>query len=153
MELDLQSLFGLYVHAQLYSWAETPQFPPPPAFRLIYEGAIGQPRKTTSLCDPLHQALGYCISRRHRKNWQPSEHGHIKSASWINVFVIPWDNPFICKKTKYFNGAVYGRIKFVSGKEMLTGVGRTYISRVSFSSSSSPSSISSAPSTIGSLTL
>jgi len=30
MELDLQSLFGL-----------------------IYEGAIGQPRQTTSLCDPL----------------------------------------------------------------------------------------------------
>ncbi len=30
--------------AQLYSLAETPQATPPPAFGLIYEGAIGQPR-------------------------------------------------------------------------------------------------------------
>ncbi len=39
MELDLQSLFGLYVtwYAQLFSLADTPQ-PPPPAFGLIYEG-------------------------------------------------------------------------------------------------------------------
>jgi hypothetical protein len=48
MELDLQSLFVLHVHcAQLFSLAETPQPPPPPhtpAFGLIYEGAIGQPR-------------------------------------------------------------------------------------------------------------
>ncbi len=29
-----------------------PANPPPPAFGLIYEGAIGQPRWTTSLCDP-----------------------------------------------------------------------------------------------------
>ncbi len=29
---------------QLYSLAETPQHPPSPAFGLIYEGAIGQPR-------------------------------------------------------------------------------------------------------------
>ncbi len=29
-----------------------PRNPPPPAFGLIYEGAIGQPRWTTSLCDP-----------------------------------------------------------------------------------------------------
>jgi hypothetical protein len=48
MELDLQSLFGLHVtgYAQLYSLAETPQSPHPPAFGLdiLYEGAIGQPR-------------------------------------------------------------------------------------------------------------
>jgi hypothetical protein len=47
MELDLQSLYGLHVHcAQLYSLAETPHPHPPPthAFRLIFEGAIGQPR-------------------------------------------------------------------------------------------------------------
>jgi hypothetical protein len=43
MELDLQSLFGLHC-AQLYSLAETPQPPPFPAFELIYEGAISQPR-------------------------------------------------------------------------------------------------------------
>jgi hypothetical protein len=51
MELDLQSLLGSCV--QLYSLAETPQLPPPPEFGLIYEGAIGQPRETTSLCNPL----------------------------------------------------------------------------------------------------
>jgi hypothetical protein len=38
MELDLESLFGLL-------WLlETLQLPPPPAFGLIYEGAIGQAR-------------------------------------------------------------------------------------------------------------
>jgi hypothetical protein len=38
MELDLQSLFGLHVTwcAQLYSLAETPQLPPPPAFGLAF---------------------------------------------------------------------------------------------------------------------
>ncbi len=50
MELDLQSLFGLQMHScTVYTLAETPQaattLPPPfPAFGLIYEGAIGQPR-------------------------------------------------------------------------------------------------------------
>jgi len=53
MELDL-IIFGLHVHCtRLYSLAETPNPLHPPAFGLIYEGAIGQPRKTTSLCDPL----------------------------------------------------------------------------------------------------
>jgi hypothetical protein len=51
MELDLPSLFGLHVHSCILI-AETPQ-PPPTAFGLIYEGAIGQTRLTTSLCDPL----------------------------------------------------------------------------------------------------
>jgi hypothetical protein len=51
MELVLQSYLGSCV--QLYLLAETPQLPPPPAFGLIYEGAIGQPRETTSLCNPL----------------------------------------------------------------------------------------------------
>jgi hypothetical protein len=65
MALDLKSLFGLHVQcAQLYSLAETtqrnPRPPPPPPFGLIYEGAIGQPRQTTSLCDPLREA----VSRR-----------------------------------------------------------------------------------------
>ncbi len=39
MELDL--IWAPW--AQLYSLAEAPQ-PPPPAFGLIYDGAIGQPR-------------------------------------------------------------------------------------------------------------
>jgi hypothetical protein len=39
MELDLPSYLGSCV--QLYSLAE---IPPPPAFGLIDEGAIGQPR-------------------------------------------------------------------------------------------------------------
>ncbi len=54
MGLDLQSLFGLHVH-HMHScthWLSPATPPPPPAFGLIYEGAIGQPRQTTSLCDP-----------------------------------------------------------------------------------------------------
>jgi hypothetical protein len=42
MELDLQSLFGLL--RTLFSLAETSQLPPPQAFGLKYEVAIGQPR-------------------------------------------------------------------------------------------------------------
>ncbi len=43
MELYPQSLFGLLCTA--YSLADNPQLPPfPPAFGLIYEGAIGQLR-------------------------------------------------------------------------------------------------------------
>jgi hypothetical protein len=42
MELDLQSFFGLHVHSCAH-WLT----PLPPAFGLIYEGAIGQPRLTT----------------------------------------------------------------------------------------------------------
>jgi hypothetical protein len=43
MELDLLSLQFLGSCIQLYSLAETPQFPPPLAFGLIYGGAIGTP--------------------------------------------------------------------------------------------------------------
>jgi hypothetical protein len=44
MELDLQSLFGLHVHKVLIG--RDPATPPhiPPAYGLIYEGAMGQPR-------------------------------------------------------------------------------------------------------------
>ncbi len=43
---------------QLYGthWLK-PRNPPPPAFGLIDEGAIGQPRKTTFLCNPLLKTL------------------------------------------------------------------------------------------------
>jgi hypothetical protein len=53
MELDLQSLFGLYVTwcAQLLSLAETPQLPP--QLGSYTRGAIGQQRQTTSPCNPL----------------------------------------------------------------------------------------------------
>jgi hypothetical protein len=44
MESDLQSLLWLHVHSSTHFLVETPQPPPPPAFGLIYEGAIGQPR-------------------------------------------------------------------------------------------------------------
>ncbi len=57
MELDLQSLFGLHVHVHSCSHRLRPRNPPP-AFGLIYEGAIGQPRQTTSLCDPLLNTNG-----------------------------------------------------------------------------------------------
>ncbi len=47
MEFYLQSLFGLHVHS-CTRWLR----PRNPAFGLLYEGAIGQP-KYRSLCDPL----------------------------------------------------------------------------------------------------
>jgi hypothetical protein len=54
MELYLQS-FIWAPDVQLYPLAEIPQLPPPPspAFGLIYEGAIDQPRSTTSHFNPL----------------------------------------------------------------------------------------------------
>ncbi len=76
MELDLQSLFEI-LRVQLNSLAETPQLPPPPAFGLTYEGAIGQPRLTASLCNPLMEMkmlwipIFYVVqvSKRRRKYW------------------------------------------------------------------------------------
>ncbi len=50
MELDLKSL-GYY--EQLYSMLRPRNSPSLPPFGLIYEGAIGQPRQTTSHCNPL----------------------------------------------------------------------------------------------------
>jgi hypothetical protein len=47
----LIKFFSMVARFRVYSLAETPH--PPPAFWLIYKGAIGQPRKTTSLCDLL----------------------------------------------------------------------------------------------------
>ncbi len=41
MELDLQTLFGIHVHSVTH-WLRT--LPPSPAFGLIYEDAIRQPR-------------------------------------------------------------------------------------------------------------
>ncbi len=41
--------------------AEIRQTPPPPAFGLTYEGAVDQPRQTTSLCDPLLEP--FCLGR------------------------------------------------------------------------------------------
>jgi hypothetical protein len=59
MEVDLQSLFCLQsrdVHSCTH-WLRLRNHPPPhpPAFgpELVYEGAIGQQRQTTSLCNPL----------------------------------------------------------------------------------------------------
>jgi hypothetical protein len=52
MELNLYSLFGLHVHSCVH-WMR-PRNPPPPR---IYEGAVGQPRYTTSLCNPLGRIL------------------------------------------------------------------------------------------------
>jgi hypothetical protein len=39
-----------------------PTTPPPPAFGLIYEGAIGQPRYATSIYDPLKPGFGININ-------------------------------------------------------------------------------------------
>ncbi len=41
MELDLQSLYGLLCTAAVLTG---PKLPPPSAFGLMYEGAIGHPR-------------------------------------------------------------------------------------------------------------
>jgi hypothetical protein len=66
MELDLRSLFGLYVHCCTH-WLRPRNPPPlPPALGLIYEGAISQPRQTTSLCEPLPRRLYLRMSRGFR---------------------------------------------------------------------------------------
>jgi hypothetical protein len=59
MELDLRSLFGLLVNVHSCTHWLIPRNPPPPPpeIGLIYESAIGQPKETTSLCDPLPVAL------------------------------------------------------------------------------------------------
>jgi hypothetical protein len=54
MELDLQSLFGLRVHS-CTDWLR-PGNPPSPAFGLIYEGAIGQPRYLIDDISLIYQA-------------------------------------------------------------------------------------------------
>ncbi len=59
MELDPQSLFGLLCTAVLIGWLKPRNTPPPYAFELKSEGTIGQQRLTTSLCDPLIQAMPY----------------------------------------------------------------------------------------------
>ncbi len=58
MELDLQSLFGLHVTwcAQLYSVAETPQLPPPPAFGLALRG------RYWSANDRRHLFVTHCLN-------------------------------------------------------------------------------------------
>jgi hypothetical protein len=58
--------------AVLIGW--DPATSPPPAYGLIYEGAIGQSRLTTSLCVPLdrwqnHKVSGY----RSRNVWHTLE--------------------------------------------------------------------------------
>jgi hypothetical protein len=49
MELE-KSLFGLLFTAVRYSFAETPQLRPPPAFGIIYEGDIGH-SGLAKICD------------------------------------------------------------------------------------------------------
>ncbi len=57
-----KSLFGLHVHSCTHCMAETPY--PPPAFGLIYEGAIGQTTSTTSLCNPLASTLAHHLTEQ-----------------------------------------------------------------------------------------
>jgi hypothetical protein len=63
IELELKVYLCSMRTAVLLADIPQPPPPPPPAFGLIYEGVIGQPRKTTSLCDPL--ALLVSQDRRH----------------------------------------------------------------------------------------
>jgi hypothetical protein len=58
----LQSLFGLHVQSCTHWLRPRNLLPPPPAFGFIYEDAIGQPRKTTSLSDPLILILSFNAS-------------------------------------------------------------------------------------------
>ncbi len=67
--------------AVLINWdpATTPPPPIPPAFGLIYESAIGQPRWTTPLCDPPNLGLrmfNLCLSRLVKNN------GFHKQGRW-----------------------------------------------------------------------
>jgi hypothetical protein len=55
----------LYEHSY-WLRPRNPPFPLPPAFGLVYEGAIGQPSWTTSLCDPLSW------TQSHEKSQSPS---------------------------------------------------------------------------------
>ncbi len=67
MQLDLQSLFGLQEYRCTHQLA-TRNLPPPPSFGLTQEGAIGQPRQTTSLCDPLAQSFSSGSFNNERKD-------------------------------------------------------------------------------------
>jgi hypothetical protein len=62
MEVDLQSLF-CYMSRDVHScthWLRDPATPSlPPHLDTYYEGAIGQQRETTSLCNPLKCKLCY----------------------------------------------------------------------------------------------
>jgi hypothetical protein len=60
MELDLQSLFGLHVQSCTH-WLRPGTLPHPPALGLVYEGAIGQPKLTTSPCDPRVTEIVVCL--------------------------------------------------------------------------------------------
>ncbi len=62
MELDLQSLFGLHVHSCAH-WLG-PRIPPPPALGLIYEGAVGQPRRRHLFVTPCSVTFCYFIAVR-----------------------------------------------------------------------------------------
>jgi hypothetical protein len=77
MELDLQNLFGLHVHNCTH-WLR-PRNPLPPAFGLIYEGTIGQPRQTTSLCDPWVRASDRQCLSRNCPGFDPSVLRHVDS--------------------------------------------------------------------------
>ncbi len=73
MEVDLQSLFGLHVTwcAQLYSLAETPQLPPPPAFGLVLRGRYLSAKKDDIFCKP--QLLGVVHLTSHTQpGWENS---------------------------------------------------------------------------------
>ncbi len=67
MELDLQS-FGSICKAVPYTeWLSfIPRNPLPPHVG-SYEGAIGQPRSTTSFCDPPGYIL-YALSHKEKKD-------------------------------------------------------------------------------------
>ncbi len=89
MEVDFQSLFGLHVTwcahctAVLIGWdPATP--PPPPALDSYYEGAIGQQRQTTPLCNPLIKT--FTVNPTDKKN-QVVE-------TWDGILELPFKSRF-----------------------------------------------------------
>jgi hypothetical protein len=101
MELDLQSLFGLLCTALIIGC--DPATPPSsPAYGLIYEGAIGQPRKTASLCNPppktkkkmqqvvfqwkspeIHNTACLWLSAEKREEWVYS----MVTYTWVSLYL------------------------------------------------------------------
>jgi hypothetical protein len=102
LKLDLPSVFGSCV--QLCSLAETPQLPSL-AFALLYEGAISQPRKTTSLCNPLPKQL-----QQNSAFFGPKWH---KKVSIFRVHRFQWPSKWICPHQNNYSRAINNRYTLI----------------------------------------
>jgi hypothetical protein len=87
MESVLQSLFGLHVHSCPH-WLRHHHSHHPQAFGLIYEDAIGQPRQTTSLFDPL------VTEDRNGRGLRGEQGGVVCGGRWVGL-------PFVAIRVTY----------------------------------------------------